>query len=53
MADITVIGGLIFAGLVNVPVPVECEALSAWYARMQERPSVKNRITMSEPIEAS
>ncbi|MCP1907628.1 glutathione S-transferase [Bradyrhizobium elkanii] len=53
MADITLIGGLIFAGLVNVPVPVECEALLAWYARMQERPSVKNRIAMSEPIEAS
>ncbi|MBP1298185.1 glutathione S-transferase [Bradyrhizobium elkanii] len=53
MADITLIGGLIFAGLVKVPVPMECEALLAWYARMQERPSVKNRITMSEPIEAS
>jgi len=48
MADITVIGGLIFAGLVKVPVPVECEALLAWYARMQERPSVKNRVTMWE-----
>ncbi|MCP1845087.1 glutathione S-transferase [Bradyrhizobium sp. USDA 4538] len=53
MADITLIGGLIFAGLVKVPVPMECEALLAWYAVMQERPSVKNRITMSEPIEAS
>ncbi|MGN8547292.1 glutathione S-transferase [Bradyrhizobium sp. 13971] len=53
MADITLIGGLIFAELVKVPVPMECEALLAWYARMQERPSVKNRITMSEPIEAS
>jgi glutathione S-transferase len=49
MADITVIGGLIFAGLVELPVPAECEALQAWYARMQERPSVKNRVTMSEP----
>ena len=48
MADITVIGGLIFAGLVNLPMPAECEALQAWYARMQERPSVKNRVTMSE-----
>ncbi len=47
MADITVIGGLIFAGLVKVPVPKECEALQAWYARMQERPSVKHRVTMS------
>jgi glutathione S-transferase len=53
MADITVIGGLIFAGLVELPVPAECEALQAWYARMQERPSVQNRVTMSEPTEAS
>lgn len=53
MADITVIGGLIFAGLVNLPVPDECEALQAWYARMQERPSVKNRVTMSEPAQVS
>jgi glutathione S-transferase len=47
MADITVIAGLIFAGLLKLPVPDECAALRAWYARMQERPSVKNRITMS------
>ena len=53
MADITVIGGLIFAGLLELPVPAECEALQAWYARMQERPSIKNRVTMSEPTEAS
>jgi glutathione S-transferase len=53
MADITVIGGLIFAGLVKLPVPAECEALQAWYARMQERPSVTNRVTMSEATEAS
>jgi glutathione S-transferase len=33
-------------------VPAECEALQAWYAKMQERPSVKNRVTMSEPTEA-
>jgi len=49
MADITVIGGLIFAGLLKLPVPASCEALLAWYARMQERPSVKNRVTMSQP----
>ena len=49
MADITVIGGLIFAGLVELAIPDECEALLAWYVRMQERPSVKNRVTMSEP----
>ncbi|MCW5737574.1 MAG: glutathione S-transferase [Enhydrobacter sp.] len=48
MADITVIGGLIFAKLVELPVPAECGALHAWYAKMQERPSVKNRVTMSE-----
>lgn len=52
-ADITVIGGLIFAELVDLAVPAECEALRAWYARMQERPSVQNRITMSEPAVAS
>jgi glutathione S-transferase len=49
MADITVIGGLIFAGLVKLKVPAEYEALHAWYARMNERPSVKNRVTMSDP----
>jgi glutathione S-transferase len=53
MADITVIGGLIFAGLVELAIPAECEALQAWYAKVLERPSVKNRITMSEPAEAS
>ncbi|HEY0329170.1 MAG TPA: glutathione S-transferase [Rhodopseudomonas sp.] len=53
MADITVIGGLIFAGLVKLQVPAECTALQAWYARMQERPSVRNRVTMSAPAEAS
>jgi glutathione S-transferase len=50
MADITVIGGLIFAEIVKLPVPAECEALQAWYARMQDRPSVKNRLTISEPV---
>ena len=53
MADITVIGGLIFAELVCVAVPAECKALLGWYARMQDRPSVRNRITMSEPAEAA
>ena len=52
MADITVIGGLIFAGLVELPIPAECAALKAWYATMQERPSVRDRITMSEPAAA-
>lgn len=49
MADIAVIGGMIFAEIVKLTVPAECEALLAWYARMQDRPSVKNRVTMSEP----
>jgi glutathione S-transferase len=53
MADITVIGGLIFSGIVELSVPAECEALRAWYARMQKRPSVKNRVTMSKPAEAA
>ena len=53
MADITVIGGLIFAGLVKLSVPQECEALRAWYERMLERPSVQNRIAMSEPVTIS
>jgi len=43
MADITVIGGLVFAAIVKLPVPAECEALLAWYARMRERPSVRNQ----------
>ena len=49
MADITVIAGLIFAAFVKLPVPAECEALQAWYAKMQTRPSVVNRMKMSEP----
>jgi glutathione S-transferase len=48
MADITVIGGMIFSAIVKLPTPPECEALRAWYARMEARPSVKNRVTMSE-----
>ncbi len=53
MADITVIGGLIFAGIVGLPVPPACEALLAWYATMQARPSVQNRVTMSEAAPAA
>jgi glutathione S-transferase len=41
MADIALLGGMIFASLVKLPVPQECEALRAWNARMQERPSVQ------------
>ncbi len=49
MADITVIAGLIFADLVKLPTPPECEALLGWYAEMRERASVKNRVAMSKP----
>ncbi|MCI8208935.1 glutathione S-transferase [Pseudomonas sp. S25] len=52
MADITVIGGLIFAGLVELEIPAEHKALRAWHAKVQERPSVQNRVTMSEPTAA-
>ncbi|MGV6393694.1 glutathione S-transferase [Pseudomonas caspiana] len=41
MADIAVLGGMIFAGLVKLPVPEECEALRAWHDRTQERSSVQ------------
>ncbi|AZF11138.1 Glutathione S-transferase [Pseudomonas sp. R2-37-08W] len=41
MADIALLGGLIFASLVKLPVPEECQALLAWHARMNERASVK------------
>ena len=43
MADITVIGGLVFASIVKLQVPGEYEALSTWYSRMRARPSVKNQ----------
>lgn len=41
MADIAVFGGMIFASLVELAVPTDCEALLAWHARMNERPSVQ------------
>ena len=47
MADITVIGGLIFAELVELAAPEDCKALRAWHDRMKERPSVRNRVSMS------
>jgi glutathione S-transferase len=49
MADITVIGGLIFAMLVKLPVPEDCKALQAWYARMLERQSVRNVPVFANP----
>lgn len=42
MADIAVLGGLIFAALVKLPIPDECEALRAWLDRMNQRPSVQS-----------
>ncbi|MCC9622985.1 glutathione S-transferase [Thalassospira sp. MA62] len=53
MADISVIGGLIFANLLDVPIPEDCKELRNWYAKMQERPSVKNRVAMSDTTETS
>jgi glutathione S-transferase len=47
MADITVIGGLIFASIVKLPVPAECTALQAWYEKVRERPSVKSQPAFS------
>jgi len=41
MADIAVIGGMIFSALVNLDVPAECVALREWYERVQARPSYK------------
>lgn len=41
MADITVLGGLVFAGFAKLDVPEACTALKAWRARIEDRPSVK------------
>ncbi|SFO72264.1 Glutathione S-transferase [Pseudomonas sp. NFACC24-1] len=41
MADIAVLGGMIFASLVQLAVPEECVALRAWHAGMEERSSVQ------------
>ncbi|RMV89202.1 glutathione S-transferase [Pseudomonas coronafaciens] len=38
MADIALLGGMIFASLVKLPIPEECIALRAWHANMQKRP---------------
>lgn len=48
MADITVIGGLVFAKIVDLAVPAECTALLAWYERMKQRPSVKGQPAFSD-----
>ena len=47
MADIAVIGGLLFASLVELPVPDECEALRGWYAKMLQRESVRRQPAFS------
>ncbi len=41
MADIALLGGLIFAALVELPIPQECAALQAWLVQVNERPSVQ------------
>lgn len=41
MADIALLGGMIFAALVELPVPEECAALQAWHARVNQRASVQ------------
>lgn len=48
MADIAVIGGMIFSAIVKLAVPSECAALHEWYSRMNERPSVKQWKAMVE-----
>ncbi|SEI53997.1 Glutathione S-transferase [Pseudomonas sp. NFR16] len=48
MADIAVLGGMIFASLVKLAVPEECEALRAWHAKVQARPSVQQWQQMVE-----
>lgn len=48
MADIAVLGGMIFAALVKLPVPDGCEALHAWHDRMLERSSVQEWRAMVE-----
>ena len=48
MADIAVIGGMIFSTLVKLAVPPDCSALHEWYHRMKERPSVKQWQAMVE-----
>lgn len=48
MADIAVLGGMIFASLVKLPVPDECVALREWHARMYLRASVREWRVMVE-----
>jgi glutathione S-transferase len=39
MADIVLVCGLDFAKFVKMEIPVDCTHLTAWHARMKERPS--------------
>jgi glutathione S-transferase len=48
MADIALLGGMIFAGLVKLNVPVEYSALHEWHVRIQQRPSVQEWRAMVE-----
>ena len=48
MADITVIGGLVFAAIVKLDVPAECGALISWYERMKKRESVASQPAFAE-----
>jgi glutathione S-transferase len=41
MADITAFAGLGFADFAKIDIPAECLNLTAWRARVAERPSVK------------
>lgn len=43
MADITLIGGLVFAAIVKLEVPPECGALLSWFDRMKQRDSVASQ----------
>jgi len=43
MADITLIGALVFAAIVKLEIPAECRALFSWYERMKERDSVASQ----------
>lgn len=47
MADITVIGGLVFAAIVNLDIPSECRALLSWFERVKKRESVASQPAFS------
>lgn len=49
MADIAVIGGLVFTDIVKLEVPGNLKALHKWHDKVRERPSVQHWKTMSDP----